>query len=146
MSEIRGGLKNVLRFPRALPCVSHVWQTTQWIHASIGGLPGVPNAWRLIEDTDRSLLLIPIGGPEPGFVITATGGEYEVMICAPDDIDELGPFRSLEEALAGITSWLTLPTTELEADEPQMQRPDPFRPSFAVPRPQDLFFEPYVEN
>ncbi len=146
MLEIQGGLTNVFRFPRVVPCVSHVWQTTQWIHACVGGPPGIPNSWRLIEDTDRALLLIPVGGPEPGFVITPCNGEYEVMVCEPDDVDEIGPFCSLGEALAGIASWLKLPAKELSANVPQIEPRDPFRPSFAVPRPLDLFFERHVEN
>jgi hypothetical protein len=144
MSEIRNRLENVLRFPRALPQVSHVWLTTKWIQASA---PGSPASWRLIEDSDRSLLLIPLGGPEPGFVITLCAGEYEVMICEPDDIDELGPFGSLSEALDGITNWLALPSRDLTEDLPPAATDMAhFRPSFALPCPAGQIYHPPVGN
>jgi hypothetical protein len=76
----------------------------QWIQSQ-----ETSTAWRVIEDTDRALLLIPVDGAEPGFVISQSDGEFEILICDPEDIDALGPFDTLAEALENLTYWLSLP-------------------------------------
>jgi hypothetical protein len=75
-----------------------------------------PTTWRVFEDDDGVVLVIPTyDAREPGFAITITqAGDYIVLVCDPEDVDELGPFNTLKEALAGISYWLALPRRMIE--------------------------------
>ena len=74
-----------------------------------------PLTWHIYRDTDGTILLVPPFDPEPGFAISFVDSEYVVLICDPDDMDELGTFETLEAALAGISQWLDLPARMVDS-------------------------------
>lgn len=136
MLEIRGRQENVLRFPRAVPSRNIVWEVARWMAAQNRAPSATPAiSWQVIEDSDHALLLLPVSRPDPGFAIMVCDGEYEVLVCDPEDIEELGPFPTVADALAGISHWLALPAVELSR-EPEVATTDAvFRSAFAVPCP-----------
>jgi hypothetical protein len=71
---------------------------------------GITTTWNVHADTDGSVLLLPMTGPEPGFALIPTGDDIEVLVGDTERELELGPFPSLEEALHGIARWLASDT------------------------------------
>lgn len=71
---------------------------------------GITTSWKVEPDSDGSLLLLPIAGPEPGFALIPAGREIEVLVGDADREIELGPFPTWEDALTGIAHWLASDT------------------------------------
>ena len=105
--------------PRPVLAPGKVLLIAEWVRSTARAHKAAeccfPLTWHIYRDTDGTILLVPPSDPEPGFAISFVDGEYAVLICDPDDMDELGAFETLEAALAGISHWLDLPARMVDS-------------------------------